>query len=227
MKTYWDFTEQERAALTDEQVRELCKLELMGEGIIPPSYPGPAPERPVVDEPKVTVYQVTWKAGYTTESLCFEDREQALEAMKLRPVNIDHDYTADVDSLRPLSESSMGEREVYKVFDKESYSSQLNEYRSAKERHDKEVAEYNDDKKAADRCCEGLWEDYHEQCATLRKAKRVAERFAEYVQTCDGDRRIAAKFLEKAFEPEEIQQANEWADAGAPVVVEPVTAEAV
>lgn len=218
MKTYWDHTEKERANLTHQQVEALCKFELMGEGVVVSPYPGEAPKKPQIDEEKTTVYEVEWKsASYRTASLYFDDREQALAAMELRPVYIDTDYTADAKSMVPLCDPKLSELEVYRVFDKDAYSAKLAAYKSAKNAYDAELKQYQEDKAAAERCCESLWDDYSEQREKLRQARQVADRWADYVATCDGDEKTAVRFLRKAFSGERIEAANDWCNAGIPV----------
>ncbi len=220
MKTYWDYSEKERANLTAEEVEALCKFELMGEGVVVSHYPGDAPKKPEIDEEKATVYEVEWKsASYQSASLHFDDRDQALAAMELRPVYIDHDYTAGAKSLVPLCDPTLSEQEVYRVFDKDAYSAKLAAYSAAKKAYDADLRQYQEDKTAAERCCESLWDDYSEQRAKLRQAQQVTERWADYVATCDGDEVMAVKFLRKAFDGERIDAANDWCDAGIPVPV--------
>lgn len=220
MKTYWDHTEKERANLTHQEVEALCKFELMGEGVVVSPYPGEAPKKPQIDEPKISVYEVEWKSSsYRTASLYFDDRDQALSAMELRPVYIDTDYAADAKSAVPLCDPKLSEHEVYCVFDKDAYSTKLAAYKSAKSAYDASLKEYQEDKAAAERCCESLWEDYSEQRDKLRQALQVADRWADYVATCDGDEDTAVKFLRKAFNSDRIEAANDWCDAGIPALL--------
>lgn len=228
MKTYWDHTEKERANLTHEQVQALCKFELMGEGVVVAPYPGDAPTKPEINEPKATVYAVEWKsATYRSETLHFDDREQALKAMELRPVYIDHDYTVKAESIVPLCDPTLSEREAFKVFDKDAYSNMLSQYKAEKDEYDKRLKEYQEDKAAAERCCESLWEDYAEQRGKLREAQQVADRWADYVETCGGDERTACRFLCKAFSNERIEAANDWCGAGIPTTAPETEAAAL
>ena len=49
MKTYWDYSEKERAKLTEEEIKELLDVELMTKGIKKIT----APELKVIQEVKV------------------------------------------------------------------------------------------------------------------------------------------------------------------------------
>lgn len=222
MKTYWDHTEKERANLTLDQVEKLCKFELMGEGVTVVAHPGEPPAKPEIKDPKITVHGVVFKgSSYHTLEVWFHTREEAIAFSAMKPVRVDGDYRLGekYESIDTYETQSFKEKEVYNVIDGDAFNAATKQYSAEKDSYEKALKKWKEDKDAANKCCEGLWDDYTEQRDKLRDAQAVLSRWQEYVESCDGDTEIAARFLRKAYTAEQIALANDWCDSRIPMLL--------
>ncbi|QDV78033.1 hypothetical protein [Botrimarina mediterranea] len=227
MKTYWDHTEKERANLTREQVEKLCKFELMGEGVIVTMHPGEPPAKPEISEPKVTVHGVIFKgSSYHTLDVWFRTKEEAVAFAALKPVRVDSDYRLGdkYEAIDAYESQSFVEKEVFNVVDGDAFNAATKQYAAEKESYDRSLAKWKEDNDSARKCCESLWDDYAEQREKLSNAQSVLSRWNEYVESCDGDKEIAARFLRKAYTQSQIELANDWCDASIPMLPQCVEA---
>jgi hypothetical protein len=229
MKTYWDYSEKERANLTREQAERLCKFELMGEGVVVSLHPGEPPAKPVINEPKMTVHGVIFKStSYHTLDVWFRSKEEAVAFAAMNPVRVDSDYRLGekYEYVDTYESQSFVEKEVFNVVNSDAFNAATKQYAAEKEAYDKQLKEWKSDNDAANRCCESLWNDYSEQRCKLEAAKGVLSRWNDYVESCDGDREIAARFLRKAYTESQIAVANDWCDAGIPMLPQAALSEA-
>lgn len=212
MKVYSDYTEDERADLSREQVRDLLRLEMMKEGIVLPPDPGPGPDEPEVGKPDVNVYVVKKKGRWSSDKIAaFRTREEADRCAQSKLVEIETDYDVG-DKYRYLKVPQQIQVETDVVYSMEvidRHRSALSEYKTAKKEHDKAVDERKEADEAAQKCCDWVWEDWREQKRSKEAKRHIVDTWQRYLDDCEGDERIAAKFLRKAFAEEDIVEACE------------------
>jgi len=224
VKTYWDMTEKERAALTDERVEFMERLELMGEGVLA-AEPWTPEIEPVVPEPDEEVYDVS--AGkYSAVLATFASLDAARAFVDLCPVPVETAYHGGTTI------AHVGEREAKEISVRRIYSrAQWLAHRQAieagvaiRKRNAETEAAREKDAAGAANALGALRNDLAECREKGRRYQRIADVYAQYVATAEGDEEIAWRFLCKAFPHDEIQEAAAWTgafvDASAPRAAE-------
>lgn len=227
MKTYWDLSETERAALSSELVAKYADAELMRVGVLKPRAPKLSDETEPVVSPRVYyTLSAPCRYGDKTLDVVFDSRGAA-ETHLATAFDLDHDYEighAVARRTRPIV------REVVALSEEDAaaHRSQLMAAKAAKEANEKERARFADEAKKVEQALRGMWDDWHECTARDREMRRVAETYQHYIEVAEGDRKVALKFLRKAFPDDEIKAAVEWcAVPELAVVSDAVTEEAV
>jgi hypothetical protein len=215
--TYWDLSERERAALTDEGLERYAAFELMEKGVlaVEPLSLEPEPSRPA---PGATIYKVSRRHGYETFDAAFSTVEAAQAFIALKPLRMQHDYSLDVDHFGSAGELKVEAVEAYDDASLGTVKQALSKAKEIADANRRREQEHGDALKKQSSALEGLYADYN---ACREKAARVAKlekTRAEY-RAMAGDHKVAETFLAKAFTSEQIAEAEEW-DAPKPVAAE-------
>lgn len=213
-RTYWDLSDDERGALTQEQVRDYCKLELMTKGVEPVVE---TPDLPVEIPPveSRTYWCVKWtvegRYGRTefTGEVAFDTAEEAEAFSKLKAYHCETNYELPdrIIVARPLH-SPICEGKVAAT--STSVSTHMGELKRAKANLDANQAQRQKLSKqleAANSATKGLWEDWHQQQSRIAHAQHVRRVHGEYLKMTNGDAAIARTFLEKTFTAEVVDAA--------------------
>ncbi len=211
MKTYWDLSEQERAALTGADVERFGDAELMIKGVLKVDAPKLEPV-PAMPEPDVDVFAVS--AGYGKADVAFADAESARAFVALKPMVRSSMWTGN-ESIQYVDTAGT---EEWKISAERAHSKQLAELRKnefvaskdVKARNERLTTEYEAALKAQQGALADMWSDWRECGVKASRMQKVAETFAMYERTADGDKNIAFRFLRKVFTNEEIIEATEW-----------------
>jgi hypothetical protein len=211
MKTYWDLSERERAELTEEQVRPFTDVELMNKGVlrVAPLELLPVPARPA---PDVEVFSIR---GASTDQY-FSTEADARAVMALT-VPVTRKYLGG--NWSGPSALVLGDKnpdrsvEPVGIYTPETYGAAIDAITRASqalEENDRRTKQHDKDIEAQREALGDLWSDWHRCGAKASRMQRVHETYLGYVKMSDGDSRIAAKFLAKAFTGAEIEDACEW-----------------
>lgn len=232
MKLYHDYTEKERANMTQEQVEALLDSELMSEGVLKPAAP-------ILKEIKVpqlgerkTFFRLTGKSRYGSDehtSVAFPSVDAARRFIELGAVKVEYDYECggqDYEYAIPMVSHSISTVELYDQQTINTYRSQLTSNKAAMESNARAQDEYKKACEASSRVTEAVWSDWHECLRTQSKHQKVIDTYAEYTRMCNGDTETAAKFLNKIFNTTEVDQAFEWFDKPSPFAPKCMPAEA-
>lgn len=212
MKTYWDHTEPERAALSEDQVQNLMDMHLMERGVLK-VIKGPLTEiKPVPEMPTRPVFVVL--------GLGFDSIESAKTLLELSPFKADYDYHmgAKWRYAKPYSdyERTITREMVYERADLVNLEGLLKANTEAEKANaNVEEAFSKANAKVAD-CTDEVWHDWHIQCAADRKHRQLVATWNEYLGMTQGDRVTASKFLWKIFSLEAIKEATKW--TGEPIL---------
>lgn len=209
MKTYWDHTPDERAALSSEQVEALAHIALMEEGVTPPDPLELADET----EPKLitnTAYELIHvsDAHYRMPTgICFASMDEAQEFCESSAVIIlrrdygkpeylqyDAKFAVEVRKL-PSAEVIEGNRAAIEAAGKARAKNSA--LRANHERQMREV----------EKVTKRLWDDWRQQLERIEERKRVVRRFEEYVAMCDGNEVLARRFLLKIYDSTKVADA--------------------
>lgn len=214
-RTYWTFTEKERAFLTDEQVERLEKIELMTKGLVIPSKPELLPV------PEVVIYG--GRRAYECAGLYFEALEdaQALSAMPF--FTSSYVYGAGYEN-KYLSEADRRIKEVT-VYDKVALeaSTSANGAAGAAEKENKNrLAEYREQLAKVEEALGAIREDLQQCRWKLHSMQAVVIAWREYLELASGDKQMAFKFL--SIHHGALAEAADWCDC--PELAEMVLLEA-
>lgn len=213
MNRYWNLSEQDRAALTSEQVKAFLDVELMEKGVTKV----PSPEyQPIesVDIPKSQFFEVLHKGEYsqTTTGFAFTTHEEAIAFVALRPHSIESKWEYGSGNkfivqakelvIAPVSlptEHAMAEAAVV-----------LKRNEAARRANDTLSNKHAEAMRAIEDATKGVWDDWNECRRKACRCTEVANTRQEYIALCQGDATLAETFLTKAYDSERISEAIEW-----------------
>lgn len=212
MNKYWDKTEQERATLTDGQVRAYLDVELMEKGVVKVEPPV-LREVPKVKLETTTYYEVKYAGKYSPDTCAFvfATPEQAREFINAQPLKNDSDWElGDRQYASPCLEMTVGAIELPSEQGVLNSKSLLSEIKEAKEANTTTSSEYNTAQKAVEEATSGVWENWHLCQARQRECEDVRKTYEEYLTLCGDVTQTAVAFLEKAYSLDRIQAAADW-----------------
>lgn len=211
MKTYWDLSERARAELTDEELRRFEGVELMNAGVLEPEKPRlePVPEAPGPDDDVFVIKP----DGYSELDVAFTSEEDARAFLKLKPLRLGAEYfggDGNLPVVHPMDEPVIAIKRVYTKAAMVANRETVKLAQQVRARNMQAEREYEKERAERDKAVEELRRDFF-RCRTLAaRVDRIAETYEAYVETAEGNRRVALGFLRKAFPEPEILQACAW-----------------
>lgn len=211
MKTYFDFEEKERAAMTEGEVSALLDAELMVNGVLKIERPAP---HPIPDLP--TLAQEQW---FKVGGVYFRTAEQAQKFIELAPHDDGYESEVgyDVRFAKPYSGGwtlsgipTIEPTQLYRREDVIANSKILKQAKAAKEANEKAEQEYAKAAKAMSAVTDHVWSDWLALGQKRDRFTFVFETFDSYVKMAGGDEVVAGRFLLKAFSKDEIDEAASW-----------------
>jgi len=193
LTTYWDLSENERAALTREEVERFIDAELMTKGVlkVPALVVEPEPE---VTLEKRTVYRVR-SSRFSKTEFAFDTQAKAEAVLAMRPMVIDTEWMEgrNVEFVKPLAEDSGVELDsVATQASVIEQKSALKRQQAVKAENARRIEEHEKATKAIEGVLAGLWEDWYGCQATRDRHARVIRTLDEYTVTAGGDGRSQA-----------------------------------
>jgi hypothetical protein len=203
IRTYFDLSERERAVMPVEELEVFKKLELMSAGIIRVPEPTYEPV-PVLDAEKKTFYAVG--------NLLFPRIEDAASVLAFKPLTESYDYNLGYEYkyAKPLDQQKANPEQKFDEATFTTLKERIQNRSEIEKRNAEKKKEYESAEAAVAKALRPLYDDYAQQTAMLRYYHRISETFSDYVETAQGDKKVAFGFLLKAFAPEEIAKAFEW-----------------
>jgi hypothetical protein len=229
MDRYWDLTEKQRAALTEEQLESLFTVERMEKGVLKPIEPKYAPEGPV-QLPTERLYSVEPKrGGYGhTFGVLLATAEDAQKFIDLKPRLRRSDWLGNetTESVQVPDSYTIAPVDVPTEDAVISAKPELTR-RGENAKRNKDLREkYEKEMRAFTNAVDSVREDYYRCCDLGSEFKRIVETFDNYVRTANGAEYIAAKFLAKAFPENQIRDAFAWHELPLPSDMPPATCAA-
>ncbi len=196
MRRYWDLSNEERAALSREDVEALCRVEAMEKGVTKPPIVEEVSEEPPEMRTR-TLFRPNYHNEYGSTSACdvaFETKEQLDAFVALRPVHVERAWEIECNIAHPIS----AEAEVVTIAnDAASALEARKAWSKAKRVAAEQKQKYEKEKRAYDEAVESVWSDWREQGRHAFEVERAREKWTEYVGMCDGNERIALGFFLK------------------------------
>ncbi|HYQ47103.1 MAG TPA: hypothetical protein VER11_34270 [Polyangiaceae bacterium] len=217
-KTYWDFEEAERAALTREEVERFLDAELMTKGVLKVA-PLALDEEPQIDDLATTAY--CWVDGFPNVLFATSEAASAFVALKPTQLGSEYlcgDYRQSVKFAKLPEGTDINQVSVATQDEFMRCRSNLEKRATVRSSNSKRREQYDNDTKAQSKVLAGVWEDWA-RCRNIDQAhRRVVTTFRDYVKTA-GDELTAARFLVKVFTFEQIDEARKWLGADIPDVI--------
>lgn len=212
-RTYFDLDDDERAALTSDQVRDFCKAQMMVDGVEPIQQREP-PKVAAIDVPTKTMHVVQWSVesryGRTTFSgeIAFEDRADAEAFAKMRVCQSETNYELPdkIKAARPLSGASITTEDLVESTVLTRLMTELKQVKVATDEYEKWRRQVAKNQEAANKATSGIWEDWNQQQSRVAGEQRVREVFEEYLTMTKGDESVARGFLAKTYGEELVEK---------------------
>ena len=215
MKTYWDYSYQERAALSEENVKSLLDVELMTKGVKKPTPPVlvEVPKSPVGAKQKF--YGVVAKGKYGSDEhfgVCFSTIEAAQKFQELLPLRRDYDYEvgSEFEYVVPITGMALEVIELYGQEQINEFRCELKSRKAKTESNDQATREFKKACEQSESVTKHVWEDWCRQLDRRERLQRITKTFHEYLHLTSNDAPLALTFLEKAYGGDEIAEARQW-----------------
>ena len=222
MKTYWDYTDKERSAMSEEQVRGFLDCELMSKGVLKPE----PLKLETVDEiklPTTTFYRLKRDWQFVGD-IVFAKYEDALAVSRMDLRHIDSDYQTGRDFASTFDKLAVVEVAVSGDCYKAEAKAALVQEKERKERNKKAQDAFDKASEDVTKATSDIWSDWYSCQSQSREHQRIVDTLAEYTKIAGGDEHLAATFLAKAFSEDQISDAFKWFEMGDPRnVAEPAT----
>ncbi len=210
MKTYWDLSEPERAALTRDDVAKFIDAELMLKGVL-----AVAPLTLADETPPVLATEPYYRVGdeYTALDVAFRSEADARAFLGLGPVRVTTEWSLGSDNrfvepIRPDTVLRLVQLPSRSAVEIAAVS--LKEAQAAKSENERRRRDHADATKKVEETLKGLWDDWHACTAKGDRMRAVTETYAKYLALADGNAVTAGKFLVTAFGLAAVQDAEEW-----------------
>lgn len=212
---YWDLTEKERAALTEENLKKFIDFELMEKGVVKVTVPILAEEEMIQLNKRMffsVTGQNTREYGSTDFGALFEKIEDAQAFAALRPMKKEYEYSVGSEYYfaKPYDNYSINQVEIYTESEVMANKAILDRNAEIRKQNEAERKRTKEEVKAMKDATHGLYEDLY---ACKRKASRcqtIIDTFNSYLLLTNGDEQIAARFLSRAYSVEDIEEARRW-----------------
>lgn len=217
MKTYWDLSEKERAALTRDDLNRFIDAELMLKGVLKVGDLALEPE-PEMPQPKRAYFRVV--VGGNTTDIAFETAEQAAAFRALKPLYLRTEYVGSYSNrLSVIDEDrdpSIAEILAFTVNEFAQVRATATAAATVKDANTKKKTEHEKAAKVQADALSGMTTDWYECRDKHSSLERIVATFRDYVKTA-GDPTLAARFLGKVFSRDEIAEAAEWFGVEIPI----------
>lgn len=216
MKTYFEYSDAERANLTEQQIQAMLDVELMSSGVLKPSAPKFTPViLPEAIGKRRVYYGVQAKGKYGSDedtAVVFDTSEKASAFIALGPMLQDYNYEAGADYryVQPLREPKICVHELFTFEDVNAVLSELKKNKAATQANEKAQSEYQRDLQAVEKITQDVWSDWFKQREQLGRCQEVIKTYEQYLVLTSGNSELALTFLEKAYKSDMLKTTREW-----------------
>lgn len=207
-KSYWDYSDRERAGFTEDEVNRMLDAELMYNGVLKPSPPPPKRDIKDLSLPVKSYAHVT--LNHHAE-VAFETMEQAQAFLALKPFIVDREWQVDRHFAKRPTQSDVKFSDFTDEASIALAKAELMKIKAEKDAIEKAHADFQSDMVKVSKVHNGVWEDWREQRSKLEKMQKVQRTFNEYVLMAK-NKQTAIAFLLKVFTAEIIRESALWTE---------------
>lgn len=215
MKRYDQYSKEELAVLTEEQINTLVDLEIAYAGVMPAERPTP----PSYEDVKMNKSE----AAYSVYGIYFKNQSDALAVSGMQVFRQDYDYAAGGYDYKYLRENTSNEVKTeffYKKEDVKRFKDTLIQNKTLKDQYESDKKDYDKYFDSTSKIRTAVWEAYREACRFVNSVNNAKNMYDKYLQLAEGDKAIAKKFFLDAYKDNE-----DIVEAVFPDVVEDVAVE--
>lgn len=210
MNRYWDMSTEERAKLTEDEVRSYLDVELMEQGVKQIEAPT-LRDVEEIDLPTTDFYAVEYEGKYggSVESgFVFPTADQAHAFIGLHAMELESDYNvgAQYKYVREMVGMVVKPVSLHTERDVMNEKIKLTQREDAKQVNAKAKSAYDEACRAVREATEHLWGDWSECRERAEEIAAVVATFEEYQDNTDNDER-ALYFLLKIYNEDTIKEA--------------------
>lgn len=208
MQRYWDYSEKERAAMTEEQVEQLLGYELMERGVLKVDPPAIQTMLPV-DMPKRRVFSLAETDQYGNAKpigISFDTIGQAEACLAAVPMMRVHEWNVE-QHVAPIKGITVIAEELPDTAAVLAAKATTDDNRRRKNENDEAQRQYEAAVKKVSDATSDVWSDWHDCRRKADEAKKIRDTFDEYKRMTGGNEEMARAFLAKAFDASEIEEA--------------------
>ncbi len=227
MRTYWDFAEAQRAAMSRDDVAKFIDAELMLKSVLQ------VPPLTLVDEsapalPTEPYYRIGGQ--YDGLDIAFRSEADVRAFLALGAQRIASEWATGSENryVEPIVDTPIQLVQLPTKAQVQGSAVALKEVQAAKSENERRRRDHVEATKKIDDALKGLWDDWHECVAKAQRVQHVADTFAKYLGLCDGDRKVASRFFAQTFSAASIREAIAWGavpeDVMAPLAAAPEAA---
>lgn len=216
---WYELSPEERATLTEDQVRDYCRVAAMEAGVVLSQNDSTTflpEERPELEFEEMWVIE----ADDMPTGIAFRTKEDAQAFMRLSVIGVNtkylgSGYSSTLKVIRPLT--GMVAKRVEDFLQEAEYERArvaLDEYGNNMKHNSELRAALEKRSRDYDRACEYIWSDYREAKGRVEKLAEVRRCWAEY-QELARDKAAAVTFLWKAYDDADMVEealGAGWAD---------------
>jgi hypothetical protein len=230
MKTYWDYTDQERSLLTEDDVRLLLDVELMKEGVKKPVAPvlNEVPKSPLGQ--RTRFFGVECKGKYGSDeslSIAFRTAEEAQAFIELNAIKSDYDYEcgSEFRYALPLNDAKIVSEELYTLDQINQFRSLLKQRKALAEENARLTSEYTKQSGLAEKITDGVWKNWYAAKSRREELQGIVKTYNQYLTLTKEDVGMALSFLAKVHTQDDISETREWFPDQIPTEAPPQAAE--
>jgi len=205
MKRYTNMAAAELLALTDEQVEDLVRIELMVEGIEPVEMP----EKPSLSDVGIVESEI----GFVVGGLIFEKEDDALEK---------YDWTIGrrFKWFEPIVEKTPTKTMAFKQADVMRVSKVLQDNERKSDPYARAQNDYSEYLRKSGDKRNGVWGAVNNARKAIQELNAAKAVYAEYLRLADGDEETAKRFFVKTYAKDEDLVKQVFGGTGGPEPVE-------
>lgn len=201
MKTYWDYSEKERAKLTEEEIKGLLDVELMTKGVKKITAPILKPIQEV---------SVASEIYFEVDGVFFKDAETAQRFLTLDPKKSVYDYACGYDYhyACPIKQT-IEQKTLYSQQGLLNLATILKQNKQAKEENERLTSDYDKAIKEQNKVLNEVWSDWWRCKERDCELQKIIDTKTEYLKMTDNNEDMTMAFLRKIYNEEDIKEALE------------------
>ena len=203
--TFWNLSAAEKAALSDDDMRGVCKLALMEAGVLDPIKPVLLPTDP--PELQTEARYVPTHKGYDAIGIAFYNADEAAKFIALGPLQIVSDYNTGTESAKDFDGLAVERRMMPTSESVEACRASLASGKLNARANDDARRAFTEDRKNADKITNGLWAARNEALTRVHYLEGIKKTFADYYELAYCDETVARGFLAKVYSQSDIIEA--------------------